>query len=120
MKLYIRSVGNISPQNTLGQSSLPAELVEYTTNRLRSIEPDYGKLIDVKLIRRMSRIIKMGVAAALQCLQEAGVNNPEAIITGTAYGCLEDTGVFLQKMVVNKEEMLTPTSFIQSTHNTIE
>jgi 3-oxoacyl-(acyl-carrier-protein) synthase len=61
----------------------------------------------------------MGVAAALQCLQEAEIKNPDAIITGTAYGCLEDTGVFLQKMVQNKEEMLTPTAFIQSTHNTI-
>ena len=119
MKLYIKATGNISPQNTLGRSSLPAELAEYKTNRLQSIEPDYSKLIDVKLIRRMSRIIKMGVAAALQCLQEAGVENPDAIITGTAYGCLGDTGVFLQKMVQNKEEMMTPTAFIQSTHNTI-
>ena len=119
MKLYIRATGNISPQDTLGQSSLPLELAEYTTSRLQSIEPDYSKLIDVKLIRRMSRIIKMGVAAALQCLHDAGVTNPEAIITGTAYGCMEDTGVFLQKMVQNKEEMLTPTAFIQSTHNTI-
>lgn len=119
MKLYIRSTGNISPQNTFAQSFLPEELTEYNTNRLRSIEPDYSKLIDVKLLRRMSRIIKMGVAAALQCLQEAGIKNPDAIITGTAYGCLEDTGVFLQKMVQNNEEMLTPTAFIQSTHNTI-
>ena len=119
MKLYIRGTGNISPQNTFGKSFLQEDIVEYNTNRLKSIEPDYSKLIDVKLIRRMSRIIKMGVAAGLQCLQEAGVNNPQAIITGTAYGCLEDTGVFLQKMVLNKEEMLTPTAFIQSTHNTI-
>ena len=119
MNLYIRATGNISPQNTFGQSSLPSMLTEYDSNRLKSIEPDYTKLIDVKLIRRMSRIIKMGVAAALQCLKEANIENPDAIITGTAYGCLEDTGVFLQKMVQNKEEMLTPTAFIQSTHNTI-
>ena len=119
MRLYIRGTGNVSPQNTFGQSTLPSELTEYNSNRLRAIEPDYGKLIDVKLIRRMSRIIKMGVAAALQCLQEAGIKDPDAIITGTAYGCLDDTGVFLQKMVQNKEEMLTPTAFIQSTHNTI-
>jgi hypothetical protein len=100
MNLYIRSTGNISPQNTLGQS-LPAELIEFSTNRLRSVEPDYSKLIDVKLIRRMSRVIKMGVAAALQCLHEGGIKNPDAIITGTAYGCLEDTGIFLQKMVLH-------------------
>jgi len=117
--MYIGATGNISPQHTLGQSSLPAELAEYNTSRLKCIEPDYSKLIDVKYIRRMSRIIKMGVAAALRCLKDAGIDNPDAIITGTAYGCLEDTGIFLQKMVQNKEEMLTPTAFIQSTHNTI-
>ena len=67
----------------------------------------------------MSRIIKMGTAAAMECLQEAGVKMPDAITMGTAYGCLEDTGIFLKKMVEQKEEMLTPTAFIQSTHNTI-
>src|SRR5436305_174656 len=67
----------------------------------------------------MSRIIKMGVATAMECLNEAGINIPDAIVTGTAYGCLEDTGVFLSKMVEQHEELLTPTSFIQSTHNTV-
>ena len=119
MKLYIRATSNISPQNTFGTSSLSGNIIEYNTNRLKAIEPDYSKLIDVKVIRRMSRIIKMGVAAGLQCLEQAGITNPDAIITGTAYGCLEDTGIFLQKMVQNKEELLTPTAFIQSTHNTI-
>lgn len=67
----------------------------------------------------MSHIIKMGVAAAMECLKEAGVEDPDAIITGTAYGCLADTELFLAKMVENKEELLTPTAFIQSTHNTV-
>ena len=67
----------------------------------------------------MSRIIRMGVAAAMECLQEAGIKQPDAIITGTAYGCLEDTGLFLTKMIEYNEELLTPTAFIQSTHNTI-
>jgi 3-oxoacyl-[acyl-carrier-protein] synthase II len=119
MKLYIRATGNISPQKTFGHPPLLQDLVEQNGNRLRCTEPDYSAIIDVKLIRRMSRIIKMGVAAAKECLQEAGIENPDAIITGTAYGCLEDTGVFLKKMVEQKEEMLTPTAFIQSTHNTI-
>jgi hypothetical protein len=32
---------------------------------------------------------------------------------------MADTGNFLQKMVKQKEEMLSPTAFIQSTHNTL-
>lgn len=117
--MYIRATGNISPQKTFGHPAFLPEAVEYAGNRLTCIEPDYKELIDVKLIRRMSRIIRMGVAAAMECLQEAGCKMPDAIVTGTAYGCMEDTGLFLTKMVEYKEELLTPTAFIQSTHNTI-
>jgi 3-oxoacyl-[acyl-carrier-protein] synthase II len=61
----------------------------------------------------------MGVAASAMALKEATVTIPDAIITGTGYGCLEDTGTFLNKMILNNEEALNPTPFIQSTHNTI-
>lgn len=116
--MYIKATGNISPQKTFGHQPLE-EVVAYTANRLACIEPDYKEFIDPKQIRRMSRIIRMGVAAAMECLQEAGVKVPDAIVTGTAYGCLEDTNSFLSKMVEFNEELLTPTAFIQSTHNTI-
>ncbi len=119
MKTYIRATANISPQQTFGQIQVPPDVLAHMGNRMNCIEPDYTKLIDSKLIRRMSRIIKMGVAAALDCLREAGLHSPDAIITGTAYGCLQDTETFLTKMIQNKEEQLSPTSFIQSTHNTV-
>ena len=117
--MYIRATGNISAQKTFGHPAFLTEAVEFSGNRLACIEPDYKDYIDVKLIRRMSRIIRMGVAAATECLREANISKPDAIITGTAYGCLDDTGSFLTKMVEFKEELLTPTAFIQSTHNTI-
>ncbi|MFC0518670.1 beta-ketoacyl synthase chain length factor [Mucilaginibacter angelicae] len=117
--MYIRAASNISPQNTFGNQPFLEELVEYTGDKLTCIEPDYKTLIDPKLIRRMSRIIKMGVASGMDCLQQAGISVPDAIITGTAYGCLEDTNTFLSKMVQQNEEALAPTAFIQSTHNTI-
>ena len=119
MAIYIRATGNVSPQDTFGHPEFPAMPVWSETNRLRAIEPDYKNLIDVRLIRRMSRIIKMGVAAAIDCLSEAGLAMPDAVITGTAYGCLDDTGIFLSRMIEQNEEMLTPTAFIQSTHNTV-
>ncbi len=119
MQLYIRATGNISPQPTFGHPGLWEQPLAHTGNRLNCVEPDYKTLIDPKLIRRMSRIIKMGVAAAMECLQEAGVTVPDAIVTGTAYGCLEDTGTFLTKMIDQQESLLAPTAFIQSTHNTV-
>ena len=83
------------------------------------MEPDYKNHIDIKLLRRMSRVIRMGVTAALDCLTEASIEQPDAIIIGTAYGCLEDTALFLTRMTESNEEMLSPTAFIQSTHNTV-
>src|ERR1700761_6514025 len=119
MKLYIRSSACISPQNTFGRDSFPAETVAYTGTRLKIIAPDYKEFIDPKLARRMSGIIKMGVATAMECLKKTEVNMPGAIITGTAYGCLEDTVTFLTRTIEQNEELLPPTAFIQSTHNTV-
>ncbi|HTE24287.1 beta-ketoacyl synthase chain length factor [Flavitalea sp.] len=117
--MFIRALASISPQQSFGAVHLPADPVVYHSNRLSCIEPDYKEWIDPKMIRRMSRIIKMGVATASLCLKQAGLEAPDAIVTGSAYGCLEDTGVFLNRMIEFNEEMLNPTSFIQSTHNTV-
>ncbi|MES2810440.1 MAG: beta-ketoacyl synthase chain length factor [Bacteroidota bacterium] len=119
MKLYIKSAAAISAQNTFSKGPFLADLTEYTGTRLNTIEPDYKEFLDPKLARRMSRVIKMGVAAAMQCLRDAEVSNPGAIITGTALGCQEDTITFLERIIELEEQMLPPTAFIQSTHNTV-
>ncbi|WP_222104003.1 beta-ketoacyl synthase chain length factor [Mucilaginibacter corticis] len=119
MKIYIRSTAAISAQKTFGYVPFLTEPIEYTGTRLSAIEPDYKDFVDPKLARRMSRIIKMGVAAAMQCLKDAGIEMPGAIITGTALGCQEDTVSFLTRIIELQEEMLPPTAFIQSTHNTV-
>jgi len=119
MAVYINGIGTISPQVTFGDVPFLEAPKEITGNRLTCIEPEYGGWIDPKAIRRMSRVIRMGVASAGMALKEAGLDKPDAIITGTAFGCLEDTGIFLTKMIENNEHALNPTPFIQSTHNTI-
>jgi hypothetical protein len=119
MKAYIRSAACISPQKTFNSEDFLGDIVEYSGTRLSVIEPDYKDYIDPKLARRMSSIIKRGVAAAKKCLEGTGVDAPDAIIAGTALGCLEDTVTFLTRMVEMNEQMLPPTAFIQSTHNTV-
>ncbi|NCD69274.1 beta-ketoacyl synthase [Mucilaginibacter sp. R11] len=119
MKLYIKSTACISAQKTFGDVPFLTDAHTYTKPRLDAIEPDYKPYLDPKLSRRMSRVIKMGVAAAKEALNQSGVTMPDAIITGTAYGCVEDTTVFLTRIIEQEEEMLPPTAFIQSTHNTV-
>ena len=119
MRLFIQGMGIISPQETWANPNHMPQPVSYNENKLCCIEPDYTKYIDVKQIRRMSRIIRMGVASAKIALDQAELTVPDAIITATGYGCLDDSGIFLTKMIENNEQAVNPTPFIQSTHNTI-
>lgn len=69
--------------------------------------------------RRMGKLLKAATLTSLKALKEGGVEKPDAIITATAYGMLETSEKFLREMVSNGEYGLSPTLFMQSTHNTI-
>lgn len=119
MKAYINNIAIVSPQRTFDQE-FPLEVVRYPDAKfLKCIEPAYKDFLDPMVSRRMSRIVKMGVCAALCCLRKAGVEMPDAIIAGTGLGCLEDTEKFLGSIYTLQEHLLNPTPFINSTHNTI-
>jgi len=83
------------------------------------VRPDYKEFISGDMLRRMSEIIRMSVACTVDCLQQSSVKEPDAIIIGTGLGCLFDTEKFLATIILTKEGLIPPTSFIQSTHNTI-
>lgn len=83
-------------------------------------EPDYkSKITNATQRRRMSRIIKMGLACALDCVAGQPLEEIEAVITATGLGCLEDTEKFLKTLLDNNEQLLNPTPFMQSTFNTV-
>ena len=118
MDLYINSAGIISGSgNNKSGEFLPPPSGE--TDRVLAIEPDYTSEIPPMQLRRMSKAVRMGIAAAKVAMKQAGVEKPDGFSVGTAMGCLHDTEVFLNKMVEQDEQMLTPTAFIQSTHNTV-
>jgi 3-oxoacyl-[acyl-carrier-protein] synthase II len=119
MAMYIRAASCISPQQSFGAAVLPASEISLATNMVRAIEPDYKTHLNIPSARRMSRLIKMGVCAALNCLKDSGVAVPDAIIAGTGLGCMEDSEKFLASLITNNEQTLSPTAFIFSTHNTV-
>jgi 3-oxoacyl-[acyl-carrier-protein] synthase II len=117
MSIYINGSSCISAQPSFdGNIETPSV---YSNNRLNCIEPDYKNIIDPKQLRRMSRIMKMGLSTALTAIKNANSSSIDAIITATGYGCLEDTGNFLSKLSDPENRMMNPTAFIQSTHNTV-
>ena len=82
-------------------------------------EIDTRRWISPLQSRRMDRQLKYALCAALEVLENAGVACPDAIITGTALGCVANTEKFLAQLIEQDEECLQPTHFMQSTHNTI-
>ena len=83
------------------------------------IDPDFKAFISPAEARRMGHLLKRAVAASLDTLQKGNCTNPDAIITGTGLGCVENTEKFLNALIDNQEQCLPPTPFMQSTHNTI-
>lgn len=118
-KAYINGAGCVSAQKTFDTSFLEEAVVNTTDHVLPVVLPPYKDYISPAMIRRMAKGVKNGIVASSLALNEARVETPDAIITGTGMGCIEDSDKFLKALIDNNEEFLTPTSFIQSTHNTV-
>ena len=80
---------------------------------------DIRKYVKPLEARRMGKIMKCSLLSSLEALQQAGIEVPDSIITGTAYGCLENSERLMEQIKEEGEGMLKPTFFMQSTHNTI-
>lgn len=117
--VYINSASCISVQDTLNDNILQNLTVKNSSNIIKAIEPNYKEFIPPAMIRRMSKTVKMSSVASHYALKEAGIEKPDAIIVGTGMGCSQDSEKFLKNVIDNHEEFLTPTFFIQSTHNTV-
>ena len=116
---YINGTGSISAQKTYEDDFLQDVNINEDENVLFAQEPSYKGIIAPGAIRRMSKGVKMGIYSSKQALKDADIEVPDAIITGTGMGCVEDSEKFLKAIIDNNEQFLTPTSFIQSTHNTV-
>ena len=115
-KVHITSIKQISAQQPLVDDWFERP-VFYKEPYVRSLEPDYKQYFTPNESRRLGKILKRALLVSRQAISECGV--PDAIITGTGLGCIENTEIFLEKLVRDGEELLNPTHFMQSTHNTI-
>lgn len=91
-------------------------------------DPDFKQYMSAGEARRLGPMLKRTMAVSLQALRDAGQADadgaispfvPDAIITGTAWGNAESSEIFLRDMLTGGEQLLKPTPFMQSTHNTI-
>ena len=80
---------------------------------------ELSEYVSPRETRRMGKLLKAATLTSLKALKQAGIEKPDAIITATTYGMLENSERFLSDMIENGEQSLSPTLFMQSTHNTI-
>ncbi len=69
--------------------------------------------------RRMGKLMKAAMLSSLKVLEAAGIETPDAIVSATEYGCLQNTEILIRQMAEEGETALSPSAFMQSTHNSI-
>lgn len=118
MKAYIIKSCAISPQDSFG-NTYPFPIADEANDILKCIEPTYKEHFPPMKIRRMGRLMKMCITAAKNCLNHNNeIIQPEALLTASAWGCLEDTFKFLNDIEEGSGKIPSPATFINSTHNT--
>lgn len=116
--VYITCTSAITPQPQQ-DGALSDPLIRDTHQRFSVQEPDYTGVIPPMQLRRMSRVLRMGVYTGMDCLRRAGLVRPDGILTGTAKGSMTDTEKFVKELKSYDETALNPTPFILSTYNAI-
>ncbi|MDR1336042.1 MAG: hypothetical protein LBK22_04345 [Tannerella sp.] len=118
MSVYIQSAAQISAQPPLSDAWFETP-VYYEANRVATLDPDFTSCLSPVQSRRMCRLLKRVTVTSRTALKSAGVELPDAIISGTGMGCVENTEKFLHSILKDGEQCLQPTYFMQSTHNII-
>lgn len=116
--IYIKAATQISAQQPLCEDWM-TEPVLLSEPYVRSTDPDFKAWLSPLESRRMGKIMRRALVTAMKMMQDTGIPQPDAIVTGTGLGCIENTELFLDQLCREGEEMLKPTYFMQSTHNTI-
>ena len=114
---FIQHIESITHQDSFQKENIWNEL-KPLTEAGELVSPDYKNYIPVAALRRLSTILRMGITASKAC-QEKVSHEFDSIAVGTALGCLTDTEKFLVTINTVSGDVLSPTAFIQSTHNTI-
>ena len=117
-KVYIQAAEQISIQSPLSEEWMSAPIC-YHEPLAKAVNPSFRDYLAPNEARRMGNLMKRALVTSLKVLKDTGIEHPDAIITGTSSGSLAYTESLLDDLVENGEETLSPTYFMQSTHNTV-
>lgn len=118
MTIFIQSAAQISIQEPLCERWFEAPICP-KSRHCRAIDADYAQFLNPMKMRRAGNFLKRALTTSIVAANQAKINEFDAIITGTGLGCTENTEKFFLSIFENDEQLLQPTFFMQSTHNTI-
>ena len=95
------------------------EPLHYSESLVKAVNPQFRDYMAAGEVRRMGGLMKRALVTTLQVLKKTGIEHPDAVMTGTSIGSLDYTDRFLDAMIENGEETMSPIWFMQSTHNTV-
>lgn len=121
--VFIKTATQISVQQPLSEAWMTEPEIP-GGDYVRSQDPLFRQWLNPLESRRLGRLLKRAIVTATEAMTPVvGASQspalPDAIITGTGLGCIENTELLLNQMCRDGDEALKPTNFMQSTHNTI-
>lgn len=107
---FAAAYNDLSQQQALPEASLLTEALDPAASCYQLSSGD---------ARRLSRFVRMGVVASMDCLQKSGVATPDGIAVGTGLGGEESAEKFLHSFIHHETQTLSPTPFFQSLPNNV-
>lgn len=114
---FIQAITSITHQDSF-KKEIDFENLSILGSDSELISPDFKEYIPANSLRRLSPVLRIALTCATECQNQTG-EEFDSISVGTSLGCLKDTEKFLQTFLTATSDTLSPTAFIQSTHNTI-
>ena len=116
--IYITAAEQVSIQGTLTEEWLTAPTTHCEPCACAT-NVETRRWLNATEARRLGKLHKRAIATALTAMEHSGTELPDAIITGTGLGCMANTEALLTHLCEAGEASCHPTTFMQSTHNTI-
>lgn len=118
MSIFINNATQITNQQPLTDEWMTQPAWPQNVHT-RFNKPDFKQFISPANARRMGTLLKCALSSAISCMETAQKPALDGILTGTGLGCIGSSEIFLNALLNEGEESLSPTSFMLSTHNTI-
>ena len=118
LPVYIAGMEQITCQEPLSDSWMTSPRPA-TGEMVLSDDPDFRQWLSAADSRRMGKVLKRAVITTSNAMRSAGIDEPDAVIAATGFGCWKNTEDILASMATDLAGTAKPTAFMQSTHNTI-